>query len=183
MKTLNTFITEKILINKQTNIGFDPDNLKCDDKFYKNAILYNSENNEDEDEDNAEYEEFERLMWETNDLNEGFIVTRIESLSKAKYIENVIDDCSDDLPKLIKNIITRKDLGYEVHSINGHLEIDCIRSSRIKTDIETYYIYALSREGYKEIKDWFNANSWGDKDNIDIKELINDKNIRAIIFP
>ena len=179
MKTLNTFITEKILINKQTNIGFDPDNLECDDKFYENAILYNSENNEDEDEDATEYEDFEHLMWETNDLNEGFIVTKFESLSKTKNIEKVIKDCSDNLPKLIENIITGKDLGYEVRSVNGHLEIDCINSG----SRGTYYIYALSQKGYQDINNWFYGNSWGDEDNIDIKTLINDKNIRAIIFP
>ena len=172
MKTINKFILERLKINKNDEIKFNPDTL-C----HQTIILYDDTEINDEDKD-IEWENCESDLKHIDDkiygLKEGqggFVCFRFKSISKSNNIDNDLLCYNVDLLELInEEIITGKDYGYIVRVTNGHIEIDCLNSG----NRATYYIYGLSYEGFNIVDDYFND----DTDlNTLIKALYNKDNI------
>ena len=139
MKKLNTYILEKLKINKSVQYKFNPDYIEGG----SNRLIYS-----DVDSENAEETDGDQ-MWSCmdviNDNHSGFIIFQFDSISDSKNLNKSVYDYNQSLTKMLFKIIDGKDLGYEVRTKDGHLEVDCINSG----SRGTYYIYALSSEGYQ----------------------------------
>lgn len=140
MKKLNIYILEKLKINKSSQYKFNPDDIEGG----SNRLIYS-----DVDSENAEETEGDE-MWTCMDVindnhDGGFIAFQFDSISDSDNFNKSAYDLNQSLTKILEKIIDGKDLGYEVRTKDGHLEVDCINSG----SRGTYYIYALSLEGYK----------------------------------
>lgn len=174
MKPLILYVFEKLKINSNSKVDnkFDPERLD-DHRF----VLYDSQSYENEDEEAIDWEDCEELLKEYNNHVYGFIVCN-EPISKIKnYNKNIIMN-DQDLLFIRENIISGKDLGYEIRYEYGHIEIDCINSG----SRATYYIYGLSEEAYEKIVNWFDNPDEleGDTDEEKLDFLFKEGNILAI---
>lgn len=166
MKTISNYISEKLNLSKDTfKMVYNPDILNDNDMLILSM-----------DDEDGEY--FDYVIDQIDDKYDGFIKCYDHSLNTLltnnKYhakIENWLDN-SDLLYKLIKSIMTGRDAGYEAKLKTGHIEIDCINNgSRV-----TNYIYAVNKEIYDDIEDWFDGN-----DDINLINLLSTKdNIQSI---
>ena len=164
MKIINVYLQEKLIINKDSKKSkFNPDFLNN-----KQEKLY-SDNNEDYPDN------WEDCQYELDTIDkkyEGFVVCKFNSLSKSKNLEKDVNDYSDTLENITERIITGKDMGYEIHLNNGHLEYHCLNSG----SRAIYYIYALSNQGYLLIEQWFD----GDDEVQNLDFLFDENNIIEI---
>lgn len=159
MKLINNYISEKLVINKQIKGQYNPDLLN-----QENIVLYKSEEDDWQDEDYRE---------EIKNIEKNysyFMCTKFSSLGSSKSIKGGYDPDNDiydiqeyDLEHIVDNVITGKDLGYDVRLTGGHIEIDCINSG----SRATYYIYSLSHETYDKLAAWWE----GDEDVDNLKFL------------
>ena len=157
MKTLNNYIIEKFKINANNSKGaskYNPDELNNE-----NAVLYDSEDEGEEDGDNdVFFDDMKNNLDELDDKYQYFISLKFKPLSKIKdsnelfkSIHGLIPD-DDSLKSMITdNIIDGRDLGYEVKLVGGHIEVHCINSG----SRGIYYIYALNKDIYEKISDWY----------------------------
>ena len=144
MKELNAYILEKLKINKYSQYKFNPDNIEGG----SNRLIYS-----DIDSEKAEETDGDGIRDCMNIINDnntgGFIVFKFDSISDSKNFNKSAYDLNLSLLDIFEKIITGKDLGYEIRIKDGHLEFDCINSG----SRGTYYIYALSSEGYQVAED------------------------------
>ena len=153
MKQIESFISEKLHLNKETKASFDVDDLTNDD-----IILYSDRECDDEDMQDMQWDYCQNILNEINKHkdNDGFICTKFKSLGKSKNIEEDIISVEDDLDDIVSKIIDGKDQGYEVRLVGGHLELECINSG----SSGTYYIYKLAPLAMGHMQDWWD----GDED-------------------
>ena len=149
MKKLNTYIIEKLKINKSAQYKSNPDYIEGG----SNRLIYS-----DVDSENAEETEGDEMWYRMDVINDnhdgGFISFQYDSISDSDNFNKSAYDLNQSLTEMLKKIIDGKDLGYEVRTKDGHLEVDCINSG----SRATYYIYALSSEGYQIADDELDEN-------------------------
>lgn len=174
MKQLTDYILEKFKISSKTlsDQRFNPDKLNNDKQ-----ILYNSEDQDEEGDNDIFLDDFEKEVEQIDKKFDYYISTRFVSLGNSKNLEkDLYSYCPGDnntLYDMIQNIMTGKDLGYEVRLVGGHIEVDCINSG----SRGTYYIYALSHEAYDEVSAWFEG---GDEEVKSLDFLFKEENILEI---
>ena len=151
MKSINLYISEKLIINKNTKVSFNPDELNGDEE-----LLYSSSDYEDEDDDNIAWEDCDNEISSIDRKFDYFLMTRFNSLSESKDLEKDLyayAPCQEngDLHDLINDDVITKSQGLDIRLKGGHIEVDAINSG----SRATYYIYALSHEAYDEISAWY----------------------------
>ena len=152
MKTLNTYITEKLVLNKDTfkELEYNPDSLS--DEY---IILYSTEDQDENDEDY--FDDFMSNIDELDKEYDSYIVlykslSDIKNNKKDQNTNNIINYYIY-LDKIIDKYINGKNYGYEVRLAYGHIEIDCINSG----SRGTYYIYALHPDISDKVEEWFDG--------------------------
>ena len=148
MYKLTTYIQEKLKINSNSKVDnkFDPERL-TDHRF----VLYDSQSYENENEEASEWNDCGQTLRTYDGQADGFFICQYEPISKIKNFEKSIYHIGNDLIVCRDKVISGHDLGYEIRYEYGHLEIDCINSG----SRSTYYIYALSKNGYDKITTWW----------------------------
>jgi len=142
MINLNTYIVEKLKINKYTNVKFSIDDMPEGNTF----ILYDDDAEiESEDDREVNWNDCQKELETLGKKYLGFIAFQFDSLGSIKkdITDDVIYMVDGDLSIIVDKIITGKDLGYDVKITGGHLEIHCINSG----SRGIYYIYALTERG------------------------------------
>ena len=146
MKNLKNIILEKLIINKNIQSQFNPDNITND-----KIVMYSDRWDEDKDTLDMDWEDTKRQLEEIDkDLNcGGYMLLKFKSLGMVNDPKKLeILDIGDSLEPCIDTIITGKDYGYEVRLVGGHLEIDCINSG----SCVTYYIYAIEKTAWDHLE-------------------------------
>ena len=162
MKQLTQYIQEKLKINSKSKINvYNPDFLNNIEE-----VIYDDEGDEHELDSKWNYCESE--LKRINKNYSGFIVAKWDPLSELEDFDNNIS-LSSDLEDIKDDIISGKDLGYEVRLSHGHLEIDCINSG----SRATYYVYALKDTAYADVELYFDGEGEDENgDPIDIKKIL-----------
>lgn len=151
MNPISQYISEKLLINKNIKIQFNPDELNGDEE-----LLYSSSDYEDEDDNSIAWEDCDNEISSIDKKFDYFLMTRFNSLSESKDLEKDLyayAPCHEngDLHDLINDDAITKSQGLDIRLKGGHIELDAINSG----SRATYYIYALSHEAYDEISAWY----------------------------
>lgn len=175
MKTIHNYIAEKLKLGKNLNIKFNLDEL-----IDQNITLYDSTSDfEEEDDESVMWDDCVDAIDNISEKYNYFIAFQYESIMKAKETaikkhENVEPyKISEALREITEYVMSGKDMGYAVRLVGGHMEIDCINSG----SRSTYYIYALSSEGYDRVSAYWE----GDESEPNIDFLYSDEQQKYIV--
>ncbi len=177
MKHLNNYILEKFEINKNTIKQNNPDKLTGDKVIlYSDRWTYDEEDKDDKD---VLWVDCQDILDTIEKKYSNFMCTKYHSLSTSKSIyggydpdNEIFSISSASLKEVIDEVITGRDLGYEIRIVGGHIEIDCINSG----SSATYYIYSLSPETFDRLSAWWE----GDEEVENVKFLYEPNSIVPI---
>ena len=147
-------ILEKLIINKNTEHHYNPDDLNNDD-----IDIFDTTEWDGDDEIGAD--KYQQALddiydvWEKLKAKGAFAVYRY-NLSHMKEKNLKIDSTTrceydSDVADLIDELITWKDYEYVIRLRHGHIELDCINSG----SRTTWYIYALTEDAFTHVEDYF----------------------------
>ncbi len=156
MKRIDTYIQEKLHINKNVKLVYNPDDLNNIE-----IVLYSDYSDEDNEQRDQDFIDMQDFIEETDNKYDGHFII-LYDISKRTY-HNVLNDIknsteldithNDTLSNIYSNIVTGKDAGYEFKLWHGHVEIDCINSG----SRNTYSIYAISDNMNKLIDNYLSG--------------------------
>ena len=155
MKDIHKFIQEKLIINKDTECHYDPNDLNN-----TSEILFNTSDDDDDDLGAEEYDSTINHVADLFEKNKAYGAFAIYDYTltelKEKNINNIDYELNRNSDKLIDKLFNWRDQGYELRLHHGHIELDCINSG----SRATWYIYGLSEDAYIHVEDYFDGEDY-----------------------
>lgn len=158
MKEIHKFIQEKLIINKDTDCHYDPNDLNNESEELFDTSSY-------EDDNDLGAEEYDSIINHVADLFEknkayGAFAIRGHTLTELKEknidVNRIKYELNRNSDELIDKLFTWKDQGYKLRLHHGHIELDCINSgSRV-----TWYIYGLAEDAFIHVEDYFDGEDY-----------------------
>ena len=172
MKTINQYIVERLKLNKDSKIKYDPNFIEAYEE-----VLYDSSDASDEYEDESNWNSCERMIDKLNKNYDGFIWCKYDKLMNDPKKDYNIENISDDLNNLSNDIIGKGDAyNYEYVLKDGHLEV----RMGFNGGHSTQYVYALNGENWNKLYDYYNGYLDEDDEFEDLSFLFEKGNIEMM---
>lgn len=141
MININQYILEKLKISKDSKYKFNPDEMEGP------SILFYDDSDPDEESD---YDYLKDVLDKIDNEYEGFALFRWDSISDCKDFYKSFEMVTSDLKRITERAMDGRSMGYAVKLDKGRLIIDNINSG----SRASYYIYALTNDGYNKLTDF-----------------------------